>query len=321
MEVHPCDGLREGQTPMLIYDASTEKKPDGLVSNMYRPENWAINNQVAAQLAGLSAASKVLEATKGYPTSNLVLPYTFGVMATLEVGVDIIQFWDGKTLAFNDLRPEVKSARADMLEDMEDYWWNLEDHELELYQICSLCDPRLKQLAFPLVEDEWKAKAKAAFIAQYEMNWAPSVESNDDNDSELNEPEAAAEPAKPPPSMGSFTDFMATVSHLTKQPATPSTPRAQAPAQPQLSEVEMYLREPAVDMSEDIFVWWGLNEDRLPNLARMAAQYLGIPASSAAAERVFSISGRIYGDLSQNMTSKTLEERMFAKVNTGRRKV
>ena len=106
---------------MLIYDASTEKKPDGLVNNMYRPENWAINNQVAAQLAGLSAASKVLEATKGYPTSNLVLPYTFGVMATLEVGVDIIQFWDGKTLAFNDLRPEVKSARADMLEDMEDY--------------------------------------------------------------------------------------------------------------------------------------------------------------------------------------------------------
>ena len=83
----------------------------------------------------------------------------------------------------------------------------------------------------------------------------------------------------------------------------------------------MYLREPAVDMSEDIFVWWGLNEDRLPNLARMAAQYLGVPASSAAAERAFSISGRIYEDLSQDMTSKTLEERMFAKVNTGRRKV
>ena len=74
-------------------------------------------------------------------------------------------------------------------------------------------------------------------------------------------------------------------------------------------------------MKEDIFVWWGLNEERFPNLARMAAQYLGIPASSAAAERVFSLSGRLYGDLSQNMTARTLEERMFAKVNTGRRNV
>ena len=74
-------------------------------------------------------------------------------------------------------------------------------------------------------------------------------------------------------------------------------------------------------MKTDILEWWGENEERFPNLARMAAQYLGVPASSAAAERVFSISGRIYGDLSQNMNAVTLEERMFAKINTGRRKV
>ena len=29
------EGLREAQTPLLIYDASADKKPDGLVNNMY----------------------------------------------------------------------------------------------------------------------------------------------------------------------------------------------------------------------------------------------------------------------------------------------
>ena len=44
-------------------------------------------------------------------------------------------------------------------------------------------------------------------------------------------------------------------------------------------------------------------------------QYLGCPATSASAERVFSLAGRLYNDLRQNMTDLTLEERMWAKVN------
>jgi len=171
-----CESLREGRTPMLIYDAKYEKKPDGLVNNMYSPVNWAINNQSCAQLAGLASASKTLEVTKGHPTSNLVLPYTFGVMATLEPNVDIVQYWDGKRLKFDELRSEVKTARAAMLEDMEDYWLNLVEHELRLYQTCSFFDPRLKTLQFPLTNDDWRAEAFAAIKADYVMNWAPAVE-------------------------------------------------------------------------------------------------------------------------------------------------
>ena len=244
-------------------------------------------------------------------------------MATLKEDVDIIQYWDGKILAYGDVRSEVKADRADMLTDMEEYWLDMEPQELELYHIASMSDPRLKTLDFPLVDEAWKEKAKAAFITQYEMNWAPPPESDHSDNTGPSEPEPEpAEASKPPPSMGSFTDFMATVSHLTKKTATETPPATPSPiAQPQKSEAERYLEEPAASMKEDIFVWWGLNEERFPNLARMAAQYLGIPASSAAAERVFSLSGRLYGDLSQNMTARTLEERMFAKVNTGRRNV
>jgi len=120
--------------------------------------------------------------------------------------------------------------------------------------------------------------------------------------------------------MGSFTDFMLTVSHLTEQPVELQVNAAAEEPKGQDCEFEQYLNEPQVTMTTDILEWWGTNETRFPNLARMAAQYLGIPASSAAAERVFSISGRIYGDLSQNMNAITLEERLFAKINKGRRK-
>ena len=61
--------------------------------------------------------------------------------------------------------------------------------------------------------------------------------------------------------------------------------------------------------------WWSVNESQYPNLARMAQQYLGCPATSASAERVFSLAGRLYNDLRQNMTDLSLEERMWAKVN------
>lgn len=44
-------------------------------------------------------------------------------------------------------------------------------------------------------------------------------------------------------------------------------------------------------------------------------QYLGTPASSASAERLFSIAGRIYDDLRQHMQDPMLEALMWARIN------
>ena len=69
----------------------------------------------------------------------------------------------------------------------------------------------------------------------------------------------------------------------------------------------------------DVLQWRGLNEDRFPNVARMAAQYLACPASSATVERFFSLAGRILDKRTAGMKESTLEDRMWAKVNRGRR--
>ena len=50
------------------------------------------------------------------------------------------------------------------------------------------------------------------------------------------------------------------------------------------------------------------------------AQFLGCPATSASAERIFSLAGALFNGDSTNMNAATLEERMWAKINTGKRR-
>ena len=54
------------------------------------------------------------------------------------------------------------------------------------------------------------------------------------------------------------------------------------------SELERYLKADTVDTSTDILQWWKQNAEAYPCLARIARDYLAIPATSAPAERAFS---------------------------------
>ena len=86
------------------------------------------------------------------------------------------------------------------------------------------------------------------------------------------------------------------------------------------SEAAAYLEMPDVPMDTDILEWWAAQEEKFPHLSVMAMQYLGIPATSASAERLFSIAGRVYDDLRQGMNDMVLKERMWAKINSEGRK-
>ena len=52
--------------------------------------------------------------------------------------------------------------------------------------------------------------------------------------------------------------------------------------------MERYLAAPVADSDEDVLQWWSRHADIYPALARLARAYLAIPATSAAAERLFS---------------------------------
>lgn len=149
------------------------------------------------------------------------------------------------------------------------------------------------------------------FVDEYKLNWAP-----------VKKPAAAAATARTTPkqpapvasSLNSFSDFLTNIARV--QPSTPSP----APVAPLLNEAEAYLQEAPANIDVDPLVWWGTNEKRFPNLARMAAQFLSVPATSAPAERIFSLAGEIFDDHSTGLNDVTLEERMWAKLNTGKRR-
>ena len=73
-------------------------------------------------------------------------------------------------------------------------------------------------------------------------------------------------------------------------------------------------------MKTDLLEWWAENDINFPALSVMARQYLGVPATSASAERLFSIAGRSFDDLRQRMKEEMLEMLMWARINSEKRK-
>ena len=81
------------------------------------------------------------------------------------------------------------------------------------------------------------------------------------------------------------------------------------------TEVERYLDLAPAPRDTNILEWWAQHEQEFPKLSRMARTYLGCPATSASAERLFSIAGRVFDDLPQGMDDTMLEELMWARIN------
>ena len=65
----------------------------------------------------------------------------------------------------------------------------------------------------------------------------------------------------------------------------------------------------------NILEWWKSKQSTYPTLANIARDILCIPATSASAERVFSISGRTVSKLRTRMKPKTIEDLMMNKCN------
>ena len=63
------------------------------------------------------------------------------------------------------------------------------------------------------------------------------------------------------------------------------------------TEFNTYMRVQEVVNDTDPLMWWKQHQEEFPRLARMARQYLAVPASSASPERLFSSVGLVKSDL------------------------
>ena len=82
-------------------------------------------------------------------------------------------------------------------------------------------------------------------------------------------------------------------------------------------EVSTYLSQPwVVPESEDPLHYWCTRSGSMPTLARLATQYLAIPATSAPVERLFSVAGKAFRPDRSRLTDSHFQDLMFGATST-----
>ena len=77
------------------------------------------------------------------------------------------------------------------------------------------------------------------------------------------------------------------------------------------TELEEFMLEKPIPHNSDIMASWRANEQRFPKLVKLAKVYLGIPATSASSERVFSKAEIITAKQRNCLKAKNVEAIIF----------
>ena len=76
-------------------------------------------------------------------------------------------------------------------------------------------------------------------------------------------------------------------------------------------ELDMYLSEAIIHLDSNPLVWWRSNQDRYPELSRLARIFLAIPATSVPSEQLFSTAGDVLTKKRNRIASELMEAQVF----------
>ena len=277
---------------------------------------WDYIEEGTAVLDKAAEASQHLEGDK-YPTSSQVIPMAFALMATSSPS-EQVKFRNRAEDELNDdslnpvkvvhilLTDKIQAARkayheklidkfdAEVPRDVKKFWF-----------VASLLDPRFKKLTFQndrLVTPEMRIAAVRWMMYEFNKVFKGKV--------------AAAAPQPNPPDgpphrkrrKTSTAGFFADSDDSSSDEATPAAAE---------DELAAYLALPQVRLKDvdNPLEWWKQHAEEYPNVAVMARQYSGCPASSAAVERLFSQVGIAWSAKRKRGQAGTIEDIMFARVN------
>jgi hypothetical protein len=180
--------------------------------------------------------------------------------------------------------------------------------------ICTLLDPRFKNFDFVGATEELKEFAVESLTTAWEAS--------------IFKPKPVAQVAQQLPvqsaavTMPTTAHGKASASSILRRPVQQSAPvsaaAAPAPRNASADELATYLAMQGVDDPDACMLEWWCGQDckqGLPNLAQLARQHLGTPASSAGVERLFSRAGRMHDNLAAAMSDGTLQHSLFAAHN------
>ena len=319
------DWFRQQQQAVQMYDikhGAEAQKNNAYKDHRLQHKDWAVIEQSVAVLQLSAQATKLLEGTK-YVTVSLVLPYMYRLIEGSADGMLYLPWKPAgqQWMRATQIDADVRAARKLLHLDFEARWLEkLPMAQRTELDIATLLDPRFKTYTFPGVEtalDDEKATAQEALSAVWAADWKPKPL-----------PADAPAPAPAPAPAAPVTTASATAASKTGASssffAIPLAPQqaaaaaaAAAPAAAELDDLEKYLALPVeTNMDLDVLEWWKGKDPVMPNIAMMARQFLGRPASSAGVERMFSKAGKLYDDAKKGQNDGTLEAALFAAVNT-----
>ena len=80
-------------------------------------------------------------------------------------------------------------------------------------------------------------------------------------------------------------------------------------------EIEKFQKEPQLHHDADALSWWKTNEERFPTVAKLARQFLCIPATSVPSERIFSTAGHVINCQRSSLTPENADILIFLNKN------
>jgi hypothetical protein len=106
---------------------------------------------------------------------------------------------------------------------------------------------------------------------------------------------------------------------LEAEPSVPGTKEERLRA-----EIQRFISIPRLTADEmdelDILAWWKERQNDFPQLALVARQVLGIVATSAPSERVFSTGGNVVTQLRQRLDPQNVDKLIFLNQNSAPKK-
>lgn len=121
--------------------------------------------------------------------------------------------------------------------------------------------------------------------------------------------------APPPSHVNLFARFKAFKAGDGAKSSAPQSPVSVHTILQQVDQLQLYLDMPVEPQTTNVLDWWAENGRLFPHVALMARQFLSAPATSASAERLFSLAGANFSDHRKNMTDAHLADLLFAKIN------
>ncbi|KAK3279877.1 hypothetical protein CYMTET_12256 [Cymbomonas tetramitiformis] len=280
------------QEAIRMYDVDHPRKaanaaanPDGSVHMDHKLEDilWDIVNESVYILNLTTECINLLQGTD-YCTSNLVLPLV-GSLANKLMKTTPVKFEKAIRQISNEA---VIKAREQMYQEVcRRYFNNLMEYKLEDFCVATFLDPRYKNFDFKNV-DRWN---KGTLTVRQAQGWARSAWQINFRPKEQDPSQVSTAVAPAQPAARAKTAKKCTVASFLNSDSEDDVPILQqgsAEQDVQEDEFEKYLALPVAKRDTDPIVWWGTNLKTLPNLGRMARQFLAAPASTAGVERAFS---------------------------------